>query len=138
MATSPATAPEAAPSVVGFGALDHFLVEASGVSLTNFTFSEEFNKAIEQKQVAQQTAEKQKYVLDQARLEAETAITKAKGVAEANRVSAQALQSQGGKLVLAKEWIEKWDGHLPTVQGGGGSMIIDVRELMQQKAPAGR
>lgn len=111
------------------------LVEPSGVSLTNFTFSEEFNKAIEQKQVAQQTAEKQKYVLDQARLEAETAITKAKGVAEANRVSAQALQSQGGRLVLAKEWIEKWDGKLPTVQGSG-SMIVDVRELMQEAAPA--
>jgi regulator of protease activity HflC (stomatin/prohibitin superfamily) len=107
------------------------VVEPSGVSLTNFTFSEEFNKAIEQKQVAQQTAEKQKYVLDQAKLEAETAITKAKGAAEAARVSALALQSQGGRLVLAREWIERWDGKLPAVSGGGAGMIIDVRELMQ-------
>lgn len=107
----------------------HILVEPAGVSLTNFTFSEEFNKAIEQKQVAQQTAEKQKYVLDQARLEAQTAVTRAKGIAESARISAQALQSQGGRLVLAREWIEKWDGKLPTVSGGG-SMILDVRDLM--------
>lgn len=107
------------------------VVEPSGVSLTNFTFSEEFNKAIEQKQVAQQTAEKQKYVLDQAKLEAQTAITKAKGIAESARISAQALQSQGGRLVLAREWIERWDGKLPMVAGGNGSMIVDIRELMQ-------
>lgn len=107
------------------------VVEPSGVSLTNFTFSDEFNKAIEQKQVAQQTAEKQKYVLDQAKLEAQTAITKAKGAAEAARISAQALQSQGGRLVLTREWIERWDGKLPVVSGGGGGMILDIRELMQ-------
>ena len=51
--------------------------------------------------------------------------------AEAARISAQALQSQGGRLVLAREWIERWDGKLPTVSGGNGAMIIDIRELMQ-------
>lgn len=104
-------------------------VEPSGVSITNFEFSEEFNKAIEQKQVAQQTMEKQKYVLQQAQLEAQTAITRAKGMAEANRVNAQALQSQGGRLVLTRDWIEKWDGRLPSVQGGNG-LIVDIRDLL--------
>ena len=46
--------------------------------------------------------------------------------------NAEAFQTQGGKLVLAKDWIEKWDGHLPTVQSGSG-MIIDVRELLDVK-----
>jgi regulator of protease activity HflC (stomatin/prohibitin superfamily) len=96
-------------------------VEPMGVSITNFDFSDEFNKAIEQKQVAQQMAEKQKYVLQQAQLEAQTSITKAKGVAESGRINAQALQVQGGRLVLAREWIDKWDGKLPTVQGGSGT-----------------
>lgn len=107
----------------------HVVVEPNGVSLTNFTFSQEFNSAIEQKQVAQQMAEKQKYILDQAKLEATTAITRARGLAESAKINAEALQTQGGKLVLAKDWIEKWDGHLPTVQSGSG-MIIDVRELL--------
>jgi regulator of protease activity HflC (stomatin/prohibitin superfamily) len=110
-------------------------VEPMGVSITNFDFSEEFNKAIEQKQVAQQMAEKQKYVLQQAQLEAQTSITKAKGVAESGRINAQALQVQGGRLVLAREWIDKWDGKLPTVQGGsGGSMILDLRDVMGENA----
>jgi len=111
----------------------HVVVEANGVSLTNFTFSQEFNSAIEQKQVAQQMAEKQKYILDQAKLEATTAITRARGLAESAKINAEAFQTQGGKLVLAKDWIEKWDGHLPTVQSGSG-MIIDVRELLNVKA----
>ena len=41
------------------GHIGHVVVEPNGVSLTNFTFSQEFNSAIEQKQVAQQMAEKQ-------------------------------------------------------------------------------
>jgi len=109
------------------------VVEPSGVSITNFAFSEEFNKAIEQKQVAQQTAEKQRYVLQQAKLQAETAVTEARGKAEAARINAQALQAQGGSRVLAREWIEKWDGKLPAVNGGGnGGMILDVRELIRE------
>jgi regulator of protease activity HflC (stomatin/prohibitin superfamily) len=114
-------------------------VEPMGVSITNFDFSEEFNKAIEQKQVAQQMAEKQKYVLQQAQLEAQTSITKAKGVAESGRINAQALQVQGGRLVLAREWIDKWDGKLPAVQGGsgsGGGMILDLRDVMGENAAA--
>jgi regulator of protease activity HflC (stomatin/prohibitin superfamily) len=109
----------------------NIVVEPAGVSITNFSFSDEFNKAIEQKQVAQQTAEKQRYVLQQAKLQAETAVTEAKGNAEAARINAQALQAQGGSRVLAREWIEKWDGKLPMVSGGNGNMILDVRDLMQ-------
>lgn len=113
-------------------------VEPSGVSITNFAFSEEFKQAIEQKQVAQQTAEKQKYVLQQAELQAQTAVTEAKGKAQAARINGQALQAQGGSRVLAREWIDKWDGHLPTVSGGagGGGMIVDVRDLMRESAQA--
>ena len=53
-------------------------------------------------------------------------------VYELSKSGSEALQTQGGKLVLAKDWIEKWDGHLPTVQSGSG-MIIDVRELLDVK-----
>jgi regulator of protease activity HflC (stomatin/prohibitin superfamily) len=105
-------------------------VEPGGVSLTNFDFSAEFNAAIEAKQVAQQDAEKQKYVLNRAQTEAQTAITIAKGEAEANRVKAIALNSSGGQKVLAREWIQKWDGKLPAVSGGNNSNLIDLRSLM--------
>ena len=108
------------------------IVEPNGVLITNFDFSDEFNKAIESKQVAQQDSEKQKYVLAKAQLEAETAITQAKGEAEANRIKAGALNTQGGQKVLAREWITKWNGQLPLVMGNQG-MILDLRSLMEQK-----
>jgi regulator of protease activity HflC (stomatin/prohibitin superfamily) len=49
-------------------------VEPNGVSITNFDFSPEFDKAIEPKQVARQEAEKQKYILQRAELERQTAV----------------------------------------------------------------
>lgn len=108
------------------------IVEPSGLSITNFNFSSEFNAAIEAKQVAQQEAEKQKYVLQQAELEQQTQVTRAKGASEAAKLNAAALQAQGGSKVLAREWIEKWDGHVPTVSGsGGGGVILDINSLMK-------
>lgn len=110
------------------------IVEPAGLSITNFNFSNEFNAAIEAKQVAQQEAEKQKYIVQRAELERQTQVTRAKGAAEAAKLNAQALQAQGGSKVLAREWIEKWDGHVPTVSGGGGGgVIIDINSLLKQQ-----
>lgn len=111
----------------------NIMVEVNGVSLTNFEFSEQFNQAIESKQVAQQSAEQQKYVLAKAQMEAQTEIAKANGIAQANKIKAQALNSEGGQKVLAQAWIDKWDGHLPTVSGSG-SQILDLRDLMNSNA----
>ncbi len=103
------------------------------VSITDFNFSPEFNQAIEQKQVAQQETEKQKYILAKAELERETTVTKAKGEAESVKIKALALQAAGGGKVLAREWIDKWDGHLPKVAGSGSSFMLDLRSMMQDK-----
>ena len=107
------------------------IVEPAGLSITNFNFSREFNTAIEAKQVAQQEAEQQKYVLQKAELERQTAVTRAKGMSEAARLNAQALQAQGGSKVLAREWIDKWDGHVPTVSSSGNGVIIDINSLLR-------
>lgn len=108
------------------------IVEPAGLSITNFNFSQEFNTAIEAKQVAQQEAEQQKYVLQKAELERQTAVTRARGVSEAAKLNALALQAQGGSKVLAREWIEKWDGHVPTVSSGGQGVIIDINSLLKE------
>lgn len=108
----------------------NLLVESDGVSITQFDFSQEFNTAIESKQVAQQDAEKQKYVLQQAKLQKETDITKAEGESQASRLRALALKSQGGSKVLAEKFIEKWDGHYPQVVGSQG-LILDLKSLMR-------
>ena len=110
----------------------NILLDPNGMSITDFDFSEEFNNAIEKKQVAQQEAEQQKYLLQKAELERQTVVAQAKGEAESSRLRAIALQTGGGSKVLAREWIAKWDGHLPQVAGGGG-YIIDVKSLMAGK-----
>jgi regulator of protease activity HflC (stomatin/prohibitin superfamily) len=107
------------------------IVEPMGLSITNFSFSRDFELAIEAKQVAQQDAEKQKYVLQMADLQRQTQVTRAQGAAEAARLNAAALQAQGGSKVLAREWIEKWDGHVPTVSGTGNGVILDINSLMK-------
>ena len=112
----------------------NLLVEPSGLSITNFAFSEEFNRAIELKQVAQQQAEQQRYVLQKAELEKQTAVMIAQGKSEAAKLNAEALKVQGGSLVISREWIEKWDGRLPSVYGGGQGMIIDLGSLMKDDA----
>ncbi len=108
------------------------IVDPGGLSITNFEFSPEFNKAIELKQIAQQDAEKQKFVLQRAELEKQTKIAQAQGEAEAAKLNAQALQAAGGELVVAREWIQKWDGQVPQVSGGGG-MIIDLGSILKGK-----
>jgi regulator of protease activity HflC (stomatin/prohibitin superfamily) len=110
------------------------IVEPSGLSITNFAFSEECNRAIEAKQVAQQQAEQQRYVLQKAELEKQTAVMIAQGKSEAAKLNAEALKVQGGSLVISREWIEKWDGRLPSVYGGGQGMIIDLGALMKDDA----
>ena len=111
----------------------HIVVEPDGISLTNFQFSEQFNAAIETKQEAQQKAEQQKYELQKAQMAAQTAIAQAKGEAEANRLKAQALNAQGGSKVLAREWIDKWDGHVPTVVSGSGGMMLNLQDLISKQ-----
>ena len=114
----------------------NIIVEPAGLSITNFDFSPEFNKAIEQKQVAQQQAEQQRYILQKAELEKQTAITIAEGKSESAKLNAEALRVQGGSLVIAREWIEKWNGTLPAVYGGGQGMIIDLGTLLRDQPVA--
>ncbi len=115
----------------------NIVVDPQGLSIVNFDFSPEFNRAIEAKQVAQQEAEKQKSVLQQAELQKQTEIARAQGSAESSRLKAAALQVNGGSLVIARDWIEKWDGKLPSVSAGGsggGQFIIDIQSLMRADA----
>lgn len=84
------------------------------LSIVNIDFSGDFNKAIEQKQVAEQNAKRAEYVAKQAEQDAQAAINKAKGESEAQRLQAQVLDDK----ILYKLWIDKWNGVLPTYSAG--------------------
>jgi prohibitin 1 len=77
-------------------------------SVIDLSFSVEFSKAVEDKQIAEQSAQRAVYVAQQAEQEAQAEINRAKGRAEAQRLIAETLKAQGGELVLQKEAIEAW------------------------------
>lgn len=88
------------------------IVEQSNI--TNFEFSPSFSAAIEAKVTAVQNAEASKNKLEQVKYEAEQQIVTAKATAEAQRISAAALEAQGGKSYVELEAVKKWNGVLPT------------------------
>jgi regulator of protease activity HflC (stomatin/prohibitin superfamily) len=77
-------------------------------SVVNIRFSEDFAKAVEEKQVAEQRAQRAVYVAQEAEQQAQADINRAQGRAEAQRLLAETLKAQGGELVLQKESIEAW------------------------------
>jgi regulator of protease activity HflC (stomatin/prohibitin superfamily) len=83
-------------------------------NITNLTFSENFTKAIEAKVTAQQEALKAQNDLKRIEFEAEQRIATATAEAEAIRISAQAINSQGGADYVNLKAVEKWNGQLPT------------------------
>lgn len=91
------------------------------INITEFKFSEEFNKAIEQKQIAEQQALKSKLDLERIKIEKEQTITQAQATAESLRLQKQEVTPELVKLreIEAQlKAIEKWDGKLPSTTGG--------------------
>lgn len=88
------------------------------IVLEDITLSRELESAIESKMVQEQEAAKARFTQQKAQIEADTAIIRAKGEAEAIRIRGLALQDTPGLIQL--QIVEKWDGRSPLVIGGGG------------------
>jgi len=69
------------------------------ISITHLTFSKEYTTAIEAKQVAQQDAERSKFVVTKAEQEKKAAVIKAEGEAEAAKLINNAIMSAGPGLI---------------------------------------
>jgi regulator of protease activity HflC (stomatin/prohibitin superfamily) len=88
--------------------LEKYGVIVLDTSVIDLAFSVDFAKAVEEKQIAEQKAQRAVYVAREAEQEAQADINRAKGKAEAQRLLAETLKAQGGQLVLQKEAIEAW------------------------------
>ena len=73
-------------------------------SVVDLNFSTEFSKAVEEKQIAEQRAQRAVYIAREAEQEAEATINRAKGQAEAQRLLRETLTTE----LLQKQAIEKW------------------------------
>lgn len=101
-------------------------LSVSNVSIVNHDFSDEYEKAIETKKVAEQKVETAKAEVAKAQVEAENrvklaeyALQEKELVAKANAIESNSLTPQ----LLKKMAIEKWDGKLPKVQSSANSLI---------------
>lgn len=88
--------------------LDKYGIIILDTSVVDLAFSPEFSRAVEEKQIAEQRAQRAVYVAQEAQQEAQADINRAQGRAEAQRLLAETLKAQGGQLVLQKEAIEAW------------------------------
>jgi regulator of protease activity HflC (stomatin/prohibitin superfamily) len=94
-------------------------------SIVDFSFSDEFNKAIESKQTAVQTALKAENDFKRIEIEARQQIETAKAQAESIRIQGEALQ-KNQDLVKLKA-VEKWNGVLPTYMMGSTIPFLQLQ-----------
>lgn len=102
--------------------------------LENITLSKELETAIESKMVQEQEAAKARFTQQKAQIEADTAIIKAKGEAEAIRIRGEALRDTPGLIQL--QIVEKWDGKAPLVIGGSGGENSGTNFILPLGTPA--
>lgn len=100
--------------------LDDNQIIVTDFSIVNFSFSGEFDKAIEAKQTAEQNAKRAENDLKRIQIEAQQKIETAKADAESIRIQGQALRESNGLVELKA--VERWNGQLPQYMLGEGTL----------------
>ena len=113
-------------------------------SIVNFDFSEEYDNAIELKQIAEQdklraetekarrTVEAEAAAAEKtiaAQAEAEAILAKADAQAEANKKISESIDQN----VLYFNQIERWDGIMPKVVGEGSGFIFNIEDSISKE-----
>lgn len=111
-------------------------IEVDTLSITNFDFSPDFQKAIEDKQTAAQLALKAENDLVRIKVEAAQTVATAEAAAKAIEIRGKALRDNPALVQL--ELAQKWNGVMPTfyVAGPGGltgGLLFNVPSLPIQK-----
>jgi len=107
-------------------------IAVDAFSIVGFSFSKIFMEAIESKQTAEQLALKSKRDLDRIKIEAEQKVTTAKAEAEGLRLQKTNISPdliELRKIDANLRAIEKWNGILPQVTGGGAVPFIGVGDI---------
>jgi len=120
-------------------------IVVDGINFENFSYSEAYNQAIEDKQVAQQQVETERQKLAQqeiiaqqkvaaAKGDAESQIERARGEAESNKLVAASLTD----AILQNRYIEKLSDQIQVmlVPSNGGGLILDLGSLTPKPSAA--
>jgi prohibitin 2 len=105
-----------------------FNVLLDDVSVTHLAFSPEYARAVEAKQVAQQDAERAKYIVLGAQQEKKTIITKARGEAESATLIGTAVKKNPGFMKLRR--IDAARDIADIVAGSGNKVYLNADSLL--------
>jgi len=100
------------------------LVLINDFAITDFSFTDELEKAIEQKTIREQEAFAKSFELDKARKDAEITIVNAEAEARSVKIKGEAIRLAPD--VISLEIVKKWNGVAPqsVVTGHGGASIL--------------
>ena len=125
--------------------VDNIILE--DINLVNFDFNQQFKAAIEQKQIEEQKAEKEKYILQQIEISSQQKVKEAEatkqakilegeGIAEYNKLIQQEISEnvlEYKRLENAKMAIDKWNGDYPQTYFGDGGANSPIPLINLQK-----
>ncbi|RDA86918.1 hypothetical protein CP532_1831 [Ophiocordyceps camponoti-leonardi (nom. inval.)] len=115
-----------------------FNIALEDVSITHMTFGREFTKAVEQKQIAQQDAERARFIVERAEQERQANVIRAEGEAESAETIGKAITKAGNGLIQIRKIEASREiaqtlssnpnvAYLPSGSkqgGGGGSQLL--------------
>jgi len=105
-----------------------FHISLDDVSITHLSFGKEYSAAIEAKQVAQQEAERAKFIVEKAEQDKRSIIVKAEGEAASAKMISEAIQSNPNFLKLRQ--IEASREIARMISKGGNRVFLDSNNLM--------
>lgn len=106
--------------------LGKYNILVNDISIVNFGFSPEYQKAIEAKVIATQSKLQAEQDLARIEVEARQAVAKARGEAEAIKIQTEAINSQGGTAYVNLKALERWDGKLPQTMMGNSVPFVNI------------
>ena len=101
-------------------------LNVSNVSIVNHDFSDEYERAVEEKKIAEQAVQKAKSEQEKLSVIAENKVKLAEYALKEKELQAKANAIESNSLtpqLLKKMMIEKWNGELPKVQGNSSNLI---------------
>ncbi|KAG6331360.1 hypothetical protein ID866_7727 [Astraeus odoratus] len=105
-----------------------FNIVLDDVSITHVAFSPEFTHAVEAKQVAQQTALRAAFLVDQAIQEKQSIIVRAQGEARSAELIGEAMRNNKGFLDLRR--LEAARDIANVLAGSGNRVMLDAQSLL--------
>jgi len=105
-------------------------VIVSDIAITNFEFSKQFLKAVEEKQIAEQEAKRATNLVEKVKKEAEQKILQAEAEAKSLRLQREVVSDNLIKLRQVEaqlKAIDKWDGRMPSYMAGGQMPFVMVK-----------